>query len=447
MRNLAFPQMTHSILRIFAGNSSAFTVSERVPRLFRAVLLGLCITVAAVQAPAQATTLGRRLAADLTWSQAEREQRFAHMGRLFPVNVVRAGGRARALPVGRSLKLPGLPLHDVMLRDRLAGVLVLQHGAVRLEAYGLETTRDTRWTSFSVAKSMTSTLVGAAIVHGAIRSVDDAVTTYLPELRSSAYDGVTVRQLLTMTTGVRWIEAYDAPDSDNVRLYQQAAEPGSDAVVHYIRGLPRVHTPGSVWNYNTGEADLAGVLVRRATGKTLAALLSDAVWRPFGMERSATWIADSGREFGGSGVSATLRDYGRFGLFALRGGAGLVSPDWFAQATQPAAGSVANGRGYGMGWWTFADGSYAALGIFGQSILVDPKRDLVVVMLGAWPQAAGASLAASRAALWQAVNTVVDAETRAAAPAAGENCGRTAPPRRRHATAEPNSPNLKMSIP
>ena len=132
-----------------------------------------------------------------------------------------------------------------------------------------------------------------------------------------------------MTSGVRWVEEYTTPESDNVRLYQAASASGSEAVVDYLRRLPRAHTPGTVWNYNTGEADLAGVLVRRATGQTLSALLARTIWQPMGMEREATWIADGGQEFGGSGVSATLRDYGRFGLFASKAGRDAVAPGWF----------------------------------------------------------------------------------------------------------------------
>lgn len=365
-----------------------------------------------MQADGVAQTLGQRLAADLTWTQREREVRFAHMDRIFSSNIVRAGSRVRRLPKGRTLPVAvdGQDLQMVMRRDRLAGVLVLQHGAIRLERYELGTTAQTRWTSFSVAKSMTSTLVGAVVQRGAIGSVDDAVTRYVPELTGSAYDGVTVRQLLTMTTGVRWVEDYTAADSDNVRLYASPAAPGGDAVVDYMRRLPRAHEPGTVWNYNTGEADLAGVVVRRATGQTLSDLLSAAVWRPFGMEHNATWIAEGGREFGGSGVSATLRDYGRFGLFALGGGTGAVPTGWFAEATRTAMPIGEPGRGYGMGWWTFADGSYAALGIFGQSILIDPRRDAVVVLLGAWPQATGAALVTTRNAVWQSVQQALDAE-------------------------------------
>ncbi len=358
-------------------------------------------------------SVAERLAADLQWTPAQRVRRFGRMQRLFPVNVIPHGRRVMRLPAGRALHLnlaDGGDVRERMRRDHLSALLVLHHGRVSVEQYGEGVGPLTRWTSFSVAKSFTSTLAGVAVQRGWIRSVDDAVTEYLPEMRGSAYDGVTVRELLTMSSGVRWVEAYDTDQSDNVRLYRTAVPDGGDPVVEYMRRLPRAHPPGTVWHYSTGEADLAGVLVRRVSHRSLSDLLSEAVWKPFGMQRDGFWIAEGGREFAGSGVSATLRDYGRFGLLALRGGAGAVPAGWFAAATRPAFATGEDGRGYGMGWWTFADGSYAALGIFGQSVWIDPARDLVVVMLGAWPTATSVPLAASRGEIWRAAQASVDAD-------------------------------------
>ncbi len=342
------------------------------------------------------------------------------METMFPVNTVAHVGRVLRLPGGAALNMRlagGEGVRERMRRDGLIGLLVLHHGTVAAEMYDEKAGPLTRWTSFSVAKSFLSTLVGVAVQRGWLRSVDVGVTDSLPEMRGSAYDGVTVRQLLTMSSGVRWVEAYDAADSDNVRLYRSGVPGGGDEVVEYMRRLPRAHSPGTVWNYSTGEADLLGVLLRRVcaqygAGDTLSGVLSEAVWKPFGMERDAFWIADGGREFAGSGVSATLRDYGRFGLLALQGGAGVVPAGWFAMATRPAFAAGGAGRGYGMGWWTFPGGSFAALGIFGQSVWVDPARDLVVVMLGAWRTATSDSLAASRAEIWQAAQTAIDHEVR-----------------------------------
>lgn len=354
------------------------------------------------------------MADDLQWNSAEREDRFAHMDRFFPTNRVAHGSQVHALRAARPLRLHirSENLHALIKRDRLAGVLVLQNGVIRAEAYGLRASRKTRWTSFSATKSITSTLVGAAIRDGSIHSIEDPVTVYIPELHGSAYEGVTVRQLLTMTSGVRWVEDYTAPDSDNVRLYTMTASATEDTVVEYMRKLPRESAPGTKWLYKTGETDLTGVLVRRATGRTLSAYLSEKVWKPFGMETDAAWIAENGKEFGGSGLCATLRDFGRFGEFVRLGETGIVAPEWFPEATQTQATIGIAGRGYGFQWWTYSDGSYAALGIFGQSILVDPKRNLVIVTMGAWSQATSPELIADRTALWNAVRSGLDAERR-----------------------------------
>ena len=355
-------------------------------------------------------SVGQRLADDLKWTVPERDQRFAHMDDVFPSHPVRRGRSVRKLLRGAVLQ--GLDVDGYMQAEHLAGVLVLQDGRVRTERYALRLTPGGHWTSFSVTKAVTDTLVGAAVGTGAIRSIEDGVTAYLPELRGSAYDGVTVQQLMTMTSGVRWNESYTNPDADNVRLYTTRVAARSNNTVEYMRSLPRESTPGTRWHYNTGETDLLGVLLRRATGKTLAEQLSATVWQHAGMEHDATWIAAApgadGEEFGGSGLSASLRDFGRFGLWVLEGGGDTVPSGWFAEATRAhvKAGSAA----YGYGWWPQPDGSFAALGIFGQSILIDPQRKLVIVTLGDWPEATGATHTAARAAFWAKVKAAIDGE-------------------------------------
>lgn len=356
-------------------------------------------------------SVGQRLAADLTWTQEQRDERFAHMDRIFPVHRVARGGVVRSLPADKPL-LPDSQVGDLMRAEHLAAVLVLQDGRIRNERYDLGLTAVGRWTSFSMTKAVTDTLVGVALRQGKLRSLDDQVTMYLPEMKGSAYEGVTVRQLMTMTSGVRWNENYTSSDADNVRLYTTTVIPGKDATVEYMRTLPRASEPGKVWHYNTGETDLLGVLLRRATGKTLAAQLSGTLWSHAGMEHDATWIANdagpAGAEFGGSGLSASLRDFGRLGLWVMDGGGSQIPEGWFAEATKPQV--KAGGTAYGYGWWPQPDGSFAALGIFGQSILIDPQRELVVVMLGDWDQATGSEHSRARAAFWHTVQQAVDAE-------------------------------------
>ncbi|MDF3982984.1 serine hydrolase [Luteibacter sp. PPL201] len=347
----------------------------------------------------------------LFWNQAEREAAFRQMQTHYASNVVRHG-TAHPLPAGRPLRPrfdDGRSLDDYMRAHHVAGVMVLQDGRVRLERYGLGTGPTTRWTSFSVAKSFTATLVGAALRDGSLHGLDDKVTRYLPELAAGAYRDVTVRQLLTMTSGVRWNEDYTDPGSDVARMYEGPRQPGVPLLVTYMAALPREFAPGERWVYKTGETDLAGILVTRATGRRLADYLSEKIWKPYGMAADALWLKDpvDGTEAGGSGVSATLADYARMGQFLLDGGIAAGHPvladGWLADATRRHADIGVPGRGYGYQWWTYDDGSYAGIGIFGQLLHVDPSRHLVIVQLAAWPVATDDAQAADRAAFVRAV--------------------------------------------
>jgi CubicO group peptidase (beta-lactamase class C family) len=257
---------------------------------------------------------------------------------------------------------------------------------------------------------------------GDIKSLDDKVTRYIPGLRGSAYDQVSVRQLLTMTSGVRWNEDYTDPNSDVALLFSTPPDPGLDSTVSYMRKLPREAAPGSKWVYKTGETNLIGVLVTSATGKSLSAYLSEKIWKPYGMEQDAIWMIDErGQEAGGCCLSMTLRDYGRVGEFLRTGGigsAGAVLPkDWIAEATRQQA-ATGDRFGYGYQWWTEPGGVFNGLGIFGQRLHVDPARKLVVVVSSAWPEATNPARSARQDALIAAIAAQLDAEVPSPAPTA-----------------------------
>lgn len=356
----------------------------------------------------------------LTWPVARREQYIAALDSFFLTRTVKAGTRPRALEQGRALAAfePGGSragdFDRFMSEQRVRGVLVLQDGKVRLERYVPPHGPATRWNSFSVAKSITSTLVGAAMKDGAIRSLDDRVTQYIGALRGTVYDDVTVRQLLTMTSGVKWNEDYTDVNSDVARMYSQRPEPGLDMTVSYVRHLTREAPPGAKWVYKTSETNLVGVLVAEATGKPLADYLSEKIWRPYGMERDAEWmIDDAGHEQGGCCLAATLRDYGRFGQFILEGariqGEPVVPETWLREATRPQV-STGNGGGYGYQWWIRDDGTFEGRGIYGQTLHIDPARRLVIVINSAAEQPTGRSAGAAR----QDFIAAVKAEARAA---------------------------------
>jgi CubicO group peptidase (beta-lactamase class C family) len=351
----------------------------------------------------------------LQWTPPQQAVGYRNMEKIYPVRVVKRGAEVRELPVavksidpkvaygGKTLDTAGW-----MADLNVSGVLVLKDGQIVLEKYGMGRGPQDRWTSFSVAKSVTSTLVGAAIKDGKIKSLDALVTDYIPELKGSGYDGVTVRQLITMTSGVKWNEDYTDPNSDVAQAGLTVLEPGVNPIVSYMRKLPRENAPGSKFVYKTGETDLAGILVSNAVGKPIGEYLSEKLWAPYGMEQDAVWMLDpGGHERGGCCMSMTLRDYARIGQFILGGGqidGQLVVPEgWTQEATSHLLDTGDPGEGYGYFWWTQDDGSYAAFGIFGQAIITYPKENLIIAINSAWPKAGGPELYAERDAFVDAV--------------------------------------------
>lgn len=355
----------------------------------------------------------------LFWTQDQRDAAFRTMETVpkVVVNTVKAGGTVYPLPEGKPLDV-GQDVDAYMAKQRNAGLIILQDGKIRVEKYALGYSASGRWTSFSVAKSFTSTLVGAAVKDGYIKSLDDKVTVYIPGLKGSAYDDVSVKQLLTMTSGVKWNEDYTDPKSDVALFNLQKPVAGEDITVSYMKTLPREAPAGSKWVYKTGETNLIGVLVSSATGKTLSQYLSEKIWKPFGMEQDAVWmLGATGHEISGCCVSASLKDYARFGQFMLNGGVAggqkVLPDDWIASATVKQTGIDIPGRGYAYQWWTNDDGSYAAQGIFGQGIFIDPKRKLVIASNGNWPTATDPEgVGAAREAFYMAVQAAVDKEAK-----------------------------------
>ncbi|WP_353205977.1 serine hydrolase [Sphingorhabdus sp.] len=356
----------------------------------------------------------------LFWSVEQRDAGFRTMDRipiLAKANVIAKGDTVYPLPAVEPLKI-GMDVDAYMKAQRTAGLVILQDGKVRMEKYGLDFTAQGKWTSFSVAKSFTSTMVGAAIKDGYIKSIDDKVSAYIPDLKGSAYDDVTIKQLLTMTSGVKWNEDYTDPKSDVALFNLHKAEKGMDVTVSYMRKLPREAPAGTKWVYKTGETNLIGVLVSSATKKTLSSYLSEKVWAPFGMEQDATWLLGStGHEISGCCIQASTRDYARFGAFIMGGakinGVGILPDDWLAPATSKQADIGMAGKGYGYQWWTYDDGSFAAQGIFGQGIFIDPKRNLVIASNSNWPKATDPdTVGVQREAFYKAVQAAVDTEAK-----------------------------------
>jgi CubicO group peptidase (beta-lactamase class C family) len=336
------------------------------------------------------------------WTPAEKLIGFRSMARFYGGDVVHHGTGVMPLPKARrelevhfAVTGSAFDVASFMEHNRVAGLIVLHRGRIVLERYGLGRSEHDEWVSFSIAKSVTSTLLGAAIRDGAIGGLDDPVSRYIPELAKSGYAGVSLRQALTMSAGLRWNENYADRQSDWVRTLSLATpgdtRPGVD-IVAYMAHLPRVSAPGTVFLYNSGNAQILGIVVQRAVHKTLAAYLEQKIWQPLGMEADAYWVRDRfGRTFGRSLFNATLRDYARFGYFFMHGGrvdgVSILPDGWVADATRAHLQTDWGNVGYGYQWWVNPDGSYRAIGIFGQMIFLDGRSDVVIVTNSAWPEA------------------------------------------------------------
>lgn len=341
----------------------------------------------------QKARLSRAAAEILFWPDAVRSKNFRAMETIFPGTTAKASSLVRLLPKGKPLPMDEADIAARMDAQNMVGLIVVQGGQVRYERYAEGMTPTDRWTSFSVAKSFTSTLVGAAVRDGAIKSLDDPVVAYVPELKGSGYDRVTVRQVLTMTSGVRWNEDYTDPNSDVARMALATAPDGKDPMLAYLATLPGEAEPGTKWVYKTGETNLIGIIVERATGRRLSDYAQEKITVPAGFEGDLFWMIDlAGQNVGGCCLSLRLRDYARMGLYALEGGKGQVPEGWFAEAgKQQAAINSLPGFGYGYQWWTYP-GGFGAQGIFGQSITVVPEKRLVIASIANWPRATGTDL-------------------------------------------------------
>jgi CubicO group peptidase (beta-lactamase class C family) len=330
---------------------------------------------------------------------------FAHYEELFPVRKVERGSATRKLPKA-STPLKNVyfeaggkryDLFDYLALNRVAGLLIVKNGELVLEDYELGTGPETHWPSYSMAKSVSSTLIGAALLDGSIESLDDPVRKYVPALAGGAYEGVSVRNVLQMASGVKWNEAYTDPKSDRRKLLEIQLQEQPGTILPFMSGLPRAGAPGAIWNYNTGETFVVGAVLEGATHKPLAECLSEKIWKPWGMESEAQWQLESpnGMGWAGGGLLATLRDFGRIGLLVQADGVidgkRVVPKGWFDEAgsAKEIGGETVQ---YGYLWWTYPkgdeahEGAFEAHGILGQHLYINRKEKVVIVVLSARPK-------------------------------------------------------------
>jgi len=324
----------------------------------------------------------------LFFNREERETAFAHMDAIFPTRSISASPSPKALfdaPRdfgGLRYEFDGRKrsIADFLAERRTRGLLVVQGDQILLEHYAKNHGSDARWVSFSVTKSVTAMLIGAAIREGYIESVNDPVSRYVPRFQGTPYGQVTVENVLQMASGIAWNEDYSDPESDVAK----AGGANGIRLLDYLKGLGRAAPAGAQFNYNTAETNLAGEILRAAIGNNAAAYLEKTIWHPFGMGDSANWMLGEpyGGELGGCCISATLRDYARLGLFAM---SQLNEREGHPISAQYMRDSIAPSKGfdgYGYFWWLQGEGRFSALGIFGQQIFVNPALNLVVAVHG-----------------------------------------------------------------
>jgi len=323
---------------------------------------------------------------ELFWTYDQKLAGFRNMEKIEPARLVPAGDMPYPLPrneidlgaVKFTFNETVLSVDEYVESQKVAGLIVVKDGAIIYERYELGNTDESRWVSYSVAKSVTSMLVGAAIRDGYIDNVDEMITVYIPRLKNSSYDQSSIRNVLQMASGVAWDEDYADPESDINTTPWATLES-----YEYLRNKPRESEPGEVFGYNTAETNLVGDVVRSAVGNNLSTYLSEKIWKPFGMEHDAYWslTEPGGGEFGGCCINATLRDYARIGLFAMNDGVlpdgtKVLPDDWMADSTTPSNGY----GGYGYLWWLSGEGVFGARGIFGQGIYIDPSNRIVIAL-------------------------------------------------------------------
>jgi CubicO group peptidase (beta-lactamase class C family) len=310
---------------------------------------------------------------------------------------------------------------DALDRTYTNALIIVKHGKIVTEIYRNETDETTHFISFSMAKSITSILIGLAVADGHIHSIDDEITRYVPELKDSAYDGVTIRQALQMRSGANYDEQYVPSHPDLLSAaFEESMVENRMPFVGFTRAMTRRYPPGTHFNYSTFETCVLGWVLERATKQRLAPYMTERLWKPAGMESYGFWMldaeGDAGREFAGGGFNAVARDYARLGLMMLEngkaGGRQVVPQAWVKESTVPGAREAVDPAepqfGYHFLWWPLVDSrAYMARGLQGQTIYIDPGTDTVIVKLSYFPLGNHDAFAESMAFLqaasrWQA---------------------------------------------
>ena len=348
-------------------------------------IIAVLVLAAVVVGLWQREQITRLLAVNSLFSAEKIVQNFSHMDAAFLTTPVPRGtGPTAELPYGEDAKLPD----DVMpwLNNRnVTALVVLKHGAIVHESYYKGTAPEDLRISWSVAKSYLSALFGVLLHEGAIASIDDPVTKYAPSLIGGAYEKASIRNVLNMASGVTFDEDYLDQKSDINRMGRVLALGGSmDEFAADIN--ESFAEPGAEWKYVSIDTHILSMVVRGATGRPIAELLSEKIIAPMGLEHEPYYLTDGfGTAFVLGGLNLTTRDYARMGQMFLQNGnyngTQIVPQDWVAASTVPSAPTATGKIGYGYQWWIpqgAVEGEFMARGIYGQYVYVNRTRDVVI---------------------------------------------------------------------
>lgn len=272
---------------------------------------------------------------------------------------------------------------DFLKKNKTVAFLVIQNDTIKYENYFNNYNKSSIVTSFSMAKSMISILIGCAIEDGYITSVNEPVTNYIPELIDNNFDTVTIENLLQMTSGLKFNESYFNPF-------------GHAASFYYGRNLRKAvlklklnTSPGTDFNYKSGNAQILGLILDRALkGKTISSYLEEKIWSPLHMEYDASWSIDKkkdGIEKTFCCINARAIDFAKIGRLYLNNGKWgnkqIINEEWVKTSTKIDS-LKGSSKGYQYQWWLNEFGDFNARGILGQYIYVSPEKNLIIVRLG-----------------------------------------------------------------
>jgi len=335
------------------------------------------------------------------FKDGRRAENFRSMQKIFPAKVIHRSNNPyilkenlRDLDVSYEFEGKQHKMSEMLERSKTTGILVVKNDTIVYEKYFQGNTKLDKNTSWSVAKSFISALVGIAIAEGHISNINDPITKYMPELEQSGYRNVPIKHILQMSSGVKFSEKYDDPKSDifqvipNLFFYMRSMK-------DLARSFPSEGASGQKFHYISLDTQILGMLIARVTGQTVSSYLQQKLWNPLGAESDAFWSTDNYNvELSFCCLNATLRDYAKFGLLYLHdgyfNGKQIVPKSWVKESIAPDSHHLQVGAtdekeygkwGYQYQWWipTGSHGDYSAVGILGQYIYIDPKNNVVIV--------------------------------------------------------------------